>query len=132
ERAMPAALLARVRETMANHIRPDAWPENPKPGYHVRLVSVSNYDETITLETADARGVKMPSANLLTLTRARMELSGGFAGEELALARFAAIWLRPNCYVDAELTRQDRARRTDALYAADNYEAGQTIARAGQ
>jgi membrane-associated HD superfamily phosphohydrolase len=59
-------------------------------------------------------------------------LPEGLLAEELALARFAAIWLRPNCYIDVEQTRQDRARHTDALYAADNFEAGQIIARVGQ
>lgn len=131
-RVVQSALIARVREAMAHPVRPGAWPENLKLGYLVRLVPVSNSTETITLQIADQRGFNLPRTNLLILSRARTNLQSSFSSEDLALAKFAAIWLRPNCYVDLGLTRQARARHTDPLYVADNYEAGQAIARAGQ
>jgi hypothetical protein len=131
-RTVQAEVLARVREVMEHPVRLGAWPENLNLGHLVCLVAVSNSDDTITLDTADQRGVNLPRTNLLILGRARTNLQSRFPPEEQALAKFAAIWLRPNCFVDLDLTRQARARHTDPLSVADHYEAGQVIARAGQ
>lgn len=127
-----AALFARVREIMERPIRPVAWPDNLKLSYTVRMVTMTNSDEVLTLEISDERGVHRPRTELIALSDARAVFEEMFPADERALAKFAAIWLRPNCYADVEVTRQDRARRTESLKITDNYEAGQLIARAGQ
>ncbi len=126
-----AALFARVREVMERPIRPVAWPDNFRLSYTVRMVTMTNSDEELTLEISDERGVHRPRTDLIALSDARASFEELFPAEDRSLARFAAIWLRPNCYVDVEATRQDRARRTESLKITDNYEAGQVIAHAG-
>lgn len=127
-----AALFARVREVMERPIRPVAWPDNLKLSHTVRMVTMTNSAEALTLEISDERGVHRPRADLIALSDVRASFEELFPDEEQALARFVAIWLRPNCYADVEATRQDRARRTESLKITDNYEAGQMIASAGQ
>lgn len=131
-RVTQAALIARLRAAMEQPIRPDAWPANLRLGFLARLVTVSNREEVLTLALADQRGFNLPRQNVIALTQAREELQTRFPEEEQALGQFVAVWLRPNCYVDLELTAQDRSRRTDPLLSADHYDAGQIIARAGQ
>jgi hypothetical protein len=70
-----ASLIEQMRAVMARPIRPDAWPENLRLGYHVRLVSVSNDAEAVTLEIADARGVTHHGKTLRFL---EFERFGGF------------------------------------------------------
>jgi hypothetical protein len=55
-----------------------------------------------------------------------------FGTNELAEAKFAERHVRVNSYVETELTLAARARHTDPLFVADNYQAGQIIARSGQ
>ena len=49
-----------------------------------------------------------------------------------SVGRYLAGFLRENCVFDDELTRRSRARRTEAIFAADHYESGEVIVKRGQ
>lgn len=55
-----------------------------------------------------------------------------FPAEETSIARYLASFLKPNCVMEAELTRELRAERTSKLLVAERYEAGQLIVKRGQ
>lgn len=126
------ALSARVHQAMEGLIRYDNLTNTPKLGSLVLLVPVKNEGETINLQDVKARGYNEPRTNVLTMSRARLALLERFAPDEEEMAKFATRCLRENCYVESDLTRAARARHTDPLFVADNYQAGQVIARKGQ
>jgi hypothetical protein len=126
------AISARVHEAMEGLIRYDNLTNAPKLGSLVTLVPVKSIDETITLEEVRTRGVTEFRTNVLTMSRARLALIEKFSPVESDLAKLASRCLRENCFVEADLTRVARARHTDPLFVADNFQAGQIIARKGQ
>jgi hypothetical protein len=117
---------------MEGLIRYDNLTNTPKLGSQVLLVPVKHESETITLEDVKTRGYNEPRTNVLTMSRARLALLENFSEDEAEMAKFATRCLRENCFVESELTRIARARHTDPLFVADNYQAGQVIARKGQ
>jgi len=125
-------LSERLRQIQERPIRQDILANAPKIGSQVRFVAVGSALEPITLEEIQTRGENAPRTNLLTLSRARLALREYFTADEEAAAKFAARCLRVNCFVETELTQMARARHTEALFVADNYQAGQVVARAGQ
>jgi hypothetical protein len=124
-------ILARIDQAMAGFIRNEIPTNAPELGSQVLLVPVKHENETITLEEVTARGELISQTNLLTLGRARRIMLQKFASGEEAMAKFAAQSLRENCFVATELTQAARTRHTDPLFVADNYQAGQVIARQG-
>lgn len=126
------SLSARVHQVMEGLIRHENLTNAPKLGSMVLLVPVKSEAETITLEDVKARGYNEPRTNVLTMSRARIALQELFGEDETDMARFAARCLRENCLVESDLTRAARARHTDPLFVADNFQAGQVIARQGQ
>jgi hypothetical protein len=66
------------------------------------------------------------------LPRAKTELQNLFPPEERTVGRYVASFVKPNCLMEADLTRELRARRTEGISITDRYEAGQVIARRGQ
>jgi hypothetical protein len=131
DRVMQASLVARLREAMSRPIRAGGSPA-PKLTFTVRLLPVSDPGEVLTLDEAEKRSRNSPKNNIIALPTARTELIESFPPEEQALAKFMASLLRTNCAVDGDLTAQARSRRTDPLWAADRYEAGQVIVKPGQ
>jgi len=125
-------LLARVRQAMELPIRYDNLTNAPKLGSRVRLVPVQSTTEPISVTDVMERGQDTSKTNLLTMSRARLALREHFPAAEEDAAKFATRRLRENCFVEAELTQAARARHTDPLFVADNYQPGQVIARAGQ
>jgi hypothetical protein len=125
-------LIARVRQAMEQPIRYDNLTNAPKLGSQVLLVPVDRDDETIALEDLKTRAVPFPKTNLLTLSRARLALAEQFSIDESEMAKFATRALRINCFLESELTLAARARHTDPLFVADNFQAGQVVARRGQ
>lgn len=125
-------LLARVQQAMQQPIRVDNLTNAPKIGSLVTLVPVKGERDGLTLEDLKDRGVSTGKTNLLTLSRARLALLEKFAPDEQELGRYAARCLKVNTFLEAELTLAARARHTDPLFVADNYQAGQVVARQGQ
>jgi len=126
------SLLARVQQAMQQPIRVDNLTNAPKIGSQVTLVSVKGERENITLEDLKERGVNTGKTNLLTLSRARLALLEKFGPDEQDFGKYAARCLKVNTFLEAELTLAARARHTDPLFVADNYQAGQVVARKGQ
>jgi len=132
DEAVQNALVARLREAMRQTIRADASPTDIKLGAQLRLVTVTNRDDALTLEIAEQHAARLHRTNLVTLSRVRSEFQQLAPPSERAQAKELASFLKPNCILDVGLTRQSRSRSVDPLYAADRYEAGQLIARRGQ
>ena len=130
--AAQITLLARVRQAMEQPIRYDNLTNAPKIGSQVLLVSVKGEKDNIGLDDVNSRGTREYKTNLLTMSRARIALLEKFGGDEEDAARFAARALRVNCFLENELTLAARMRHTEALFVADNYQAGQTVAKQGQ
>lgn len=129
-RAVQDALVARVRVVMEQPIR--SFPDDIKLGRQVMIVPVTSMTEPVAPDDVKARGWKMARTNLLTLGQARAMVLERFGTNEVAEGQFAARQVRVNSFVDAGLTFAARARQTDPLFVADNYQAGQIIARSGQ
>lgn len=125
-------VMARIRAAMEQPIRYDNLTNAPKIGSRITLIPARSPEEKISLEDLAARGQSVPKSNLLTMSRARIALREKFSPEEADAATFAARCLVENCFVETELTLAARARHTEALFVADNYQAGQVIARQGQ
>lgn len=127
------ALLARLRGLTNSLVRPDALPAGEKltPGL-VQLVAVDSPKTALTLGDVDKQGRNLAWSNLVTLARARQDAQRNVRTEERTKAQFVAGFLQPNCVFDEELTRQSRARRVEAINAADRYEAGQVIVKQGE
>lgn len=130
--AAQVTLFMRVREAMEQPIRYDNLTNAPKIGSQVLLVSVKGSHENISVDDVNSRGTRAFKTNLLTMSRARLALLEKFNPDEEDAARFAARSLRVNCFAENELTIAARARHTDALFVADSYQAGQTVAKQGQ
>jgi hypothetical protein len=131
DRVMQSSLSARLREAMIRPIRAGGQPV-PKFTFSVRLVTMTNDDEVLTLEEADRRGRLSPRANIVQLSKAKSDLVESFPPEEEAVGKYLASMLRTNLVADMELTDKARAKRTEALWAADRYEAGQVIVKRGE
>lgn len=126
-----SSLAARLREAMSQYLRGPALPPGLPLTYAVRMVPVGDWNEAVSLETAERRGRSLPRTNLVIVGRARAELRELFA-DEPQIGKFLGGLLRTNCVVDAELTQQARAKRTDPLWAADRYEPGDLVVQRGQ
>lgn len=125
-------IMARVRELMEQPIRYDNLTNAPKIGSRVTLVAVKSPEDKLGLDDLKNRGQSVTKTNLLTMSRARLALREKFSRDEEDAAKFAARCLVENCFVETELTLAARTRHTEALFVADNYQAGQIIARQGQ
>lgn len=130
--ASQITLLARVRQAMEQPIRFDNLTNAPKIGSQVMLVPIKGERESIDLDDVTSRGARDYKTNLLTMSRARIALVEKFGADEQDAARFAARALRVNCFVESELTRAARTRHAEALFVADQYQAGQIVAKQGQ
>ncbi len=127
-----SALAARLRNATGRYIRADTFPPDFKPGPQARIVPATNAGEKLTADFVERNSLVTQRSNVLTLTRARTELVKSFPPEELHTGRILAAMLRENCFLELELTRAARAKKTDALWVADHYEPGDAIVRSGQ
>lgn len=124
--------VARVQKAMQQPIRVDNLTNAPKIGGQITLVTVKSAAEVLSLDDLKERGQAIPKTNLLTMSRARLALLERFGADEEDAARFAARALKINTFLEDELTLAARARHTDPLFVADNFQAGQVVARKGQ
>lgn len=120
-----------LRETMKQFIRSEESPDDIWVGSTLRLVSLAP-NEVISEEIVLQRGTDVPKNRFLSHPRARTELQESLAAEDRAAARYVASFVKPNCTMEADLTRELRRRRMEGLVVADRYEPGQVIARRGQ
>jgi 7TM-HD extracellular len=126
-----STITGRLRETMRAYIRSDVSPPDVWVGSTLRLVSLAD-NESTTARLVEERGNNVSKTNFVSLPRAKTELQGRFSPEDQAVGKYAASFVKPNCLMETDLTRELRARRTEGMVAADHYEAGQVIVRRGQ
>ncbi len=125
--------VARLRRFTGSFVRPDALPANERLAADtVRLVVSSQPKAPLTLALVDQQGRNLPRTNLVTLGKLQQDAQQTTNADERQEARHVAGFLRANCFFDAELTRQTRARRLESINAADRYEAGQRIVQQGE
>jgi hypothetical protein len=124
---------AKLREAMRRQIRADAQPAEARVGPpQVRLLALERTAPTPALDAAEQQALPAFRTNFLPLSRARAEWVSAVPTEEQAVAKYLASFLKENCVFEADLTRQARARRTEAIFAADHFAPGDVLARAGQ
>jgi 7TM-HD extracellular len=127
-----APLSASLRDEMKLFIRAtNAAPAGAKVGATVRVVSYGD-NETLTEQLVARHGTNHPKTDFISFQRARTDLQNTFPPEQHAAARSLGSFLRPNCFVEAELTIALRTQRAAGISATENYAAGQIIARRGQ
>jgi 7TM-HD extracellular len=96
------------------------------------MISVQSPDARLDLDAVAKQAAPFFRTNIFQLWRVRKELQNSFPPEEQAVGKFLSGFLKPNCVFEEELTRQSRARRTEPIWAADQYEPGQLIVEQGQ
>lgn len=130
--AYEASLANTLRQAMARPIRPEPLPDGLKLGNTERLVSLGDTNITLTAQAVDQQGKNMPRSNLVALAQLKKNFQADFGPEERDVAKYLATFLEPNCVVDQDITKQLRAKRTEDVWAVDNYDTGQIIAHRGQ
>jgi hypothetical protein len=128
---LESAIAGRLRETMRHYVRSDTSPDDIWVGSTLRLVSLADNENT-TARLVDERGMNLSKTNFVSLQRTKTELQDAFPAEQRALGKYVVSFIKPNCLMEADLTREMRSRRTVGIMAADHYEAGQLIAKRGQ
>ena len=126
------AAISRFRAIQRRPIRDEGEPEGLRLTPRVRLVNVTNWDETLTLEVIAHRGRNLSRTNLTTLDLARRELRQNFPPEEAVVAEFVAALLQPNCWLEEKLTAAFRAQQTETLWVLTEYQPGEIVAHTGQ
>jgi len=121
-----------LRKMTGYYLLPDAVPPDLKLGTQVRILQRPTSVFPPNMETVHEAGRLIRVANLYTLNRARRQLPWTFEPDAQAAAVYLTGFLRPNCVLEAELTRQLRAKRTESVLVTDRYEPGRKIASRGQ
>jgi len=125
--------VARVREVMERPIRTDPLPAEARKGpRQITLISLKAKDVPVDLAYVELQGTSFPRTNIYGLGHVREALQASFPPEERGVGAYLASLLKENCFFDGELTRQRRAKRTETLWAADEYQAGQLIVKRGE
>ena len=130
--AVQNTFVERLREAMRRPIRADELPAGFALGETVRLVPAGSPQETLTLDDAERRGKIATATSVATLSRARTVLRNAFPADEQFIARALEAFLKPDCFLEENLTQQSRARQTAQLAVTAHYDAGQIIVRQGQ
>jgi hypothetical protein len=131
DQELEAVLVGRLRETMKEYIRAETSPEDIWVGATLRLVTL-NGSAAATERDVEEHGIDMAKTRFISLPRARTELQDKFPSDQRATGRYLASFVKPNCLMEADLTRQMRAKRAAGVNAVDHYQAGQVIVRRGQ
>ena len=127
-----AALAARLREAMRQHIRPDYSPEAIEPNPQLQLLAATNRSAVLTVAEVEKQTELVDRESIATVSQVRKAFSDPPAESNAGAGNFLAAFLQPNCVLDADLTRQSRLRHADSLLVTGDYEAGQTLARRGE
>ena len=126
-------LTAKLRSVMERYIRPVEMPPEGKIGPPmVRMFSVSKDASPPTLQAVEAQSLPVHRTNIVALARARKDFRDNLPIYERPMGRFLETLVKTNCVVDAELTRQARAKKVEPVYSANQYEPGQAIVHRGE
>jgi len=113
-------------------IRADNLPAGFATGEALRLVTVDDLDEKLSLADADNRGQLITASGLATLAQVRAGFRRSFSEDQQNLARALQVFLQPNCAPESELTQQARERAVSRLFVVVHYDVGQSIVRRGE
>lgn len=122
---------SKLRQTMAQFIRPNNLPPEASYSPQVRILTNSLVDP-MEPTAAEEQSLLAPRKRLLTVAQAREYLAGRFPAAQRTAAAFVGELLVENCAYDRKLTELSRAPRLAALWEGDRYTPGQIIVRAGQ
>ena len=125
-------LASTLRKTESQPVWPDSVPINAWTGTLGRLVPGADAGEALNPTGVEQRGKDVALTSLSTLANTRRQFQSLFAPEDRPVTRYLVSLLEANCSPDEEITQQLRAKRTEGLSVADQYQAGQVIAKRGQ
>ena len=126
-------LLATLALTTSVYVRADRLPPGERlTTGSIRLIAVEQANAALTLSEVDTRGRNLARTNLITIEKLRLDAPRRVVPAERAAVQFAVGFVRPNLIYDLQLTRQARARRVEAINAADRYAAGQRLVAKGE
>jgi hypothetical protein len=132
DQAYEAPLSASLRDEMKLFIRAtNAVPQGAKVGATVRVISYGD-NETLTEQLLARHGTNHPKTDFISFQRAKTDLENTFPPEQRAAAKSLSSFLKPNCFVEAQLTIAMRTKRAEGISATENFAAGQLIAKRGQ
>jgi len=121
-----------LQEAVHGYIRPDSLSGNAKLGpQQARVVMVGSTNVVLDLDAALARSVSIHKSNFVGVGSVRRQLQAKFGEGEQWAGKFLSGFVRENCVCDENFTWQSRARRSDPILAADTYEAGTVLVKAG-
>jgi membrane-associated HD superfamily phosphohydrolase len=132
DQAYESSLAATLRQAMTPIIRPEPLPDGIKLNTTVRLVALGDPNVKLTSESATRLGKGFPKTNLVSFAQVKKDFQSIFDVDERDVGRYLATLLKPNCVVDADLTREMQAKRVEGEWAVVNYETGEIIAHRGQ
>jgi hypothetical protein len=131
--AVENAIAARLRPLLERPIlSPAAPPPGLIPGPLAHLIPLADTNEMASAQLADRSGPNVAMARLAALPAVQTEVREAFPPPDSVLADYLVTFVRPNCVLDADLTRQFQAEHTVQLVVADHYDAGQVIAWRGR
>lgn len=132
--AVQTQLVARLRAVTTNrYIRADELPAEGQAGpLQVRLLPVAAGQEAPDLAAFEQNSIGIGRNRIAPLARVKNELQKSLSAEERPYNKFLATFLQPNCFFDAGLTRQARARRSEPVWSAERYQPGQVIVQRGE
>jgi len=130
--SIQVAFLARLGEALRRPISPDELPTDITIGDNVVIVYMKDQNEALSLADAKARGKAGGVTSFRKLNSARSIFRRAFPDDEQTTARALQNMIKPDCFVDEQLTKQGRDQVTASLAVPVHYEAGQTIVRRGE
>lgn len=128
-----AELVTKLRDTLGQYIRTERLPAEARlgPG-QVRVVALPRPETPLDLETVQKLSTGSMRSNIFILWRVREDLQNSFPAQDQATGKYLASFVKANCFFEEELTRQNRLKRMEPIWAADHYEPGQVIVKAGE
>ena len=129
--AIETRFLNQLVQMMRRPIRPDDLPPGFALGETLRLAAVDNSQSELTLAAAE-RGKLVTVTSGTTITHVRDLFRRAFPQPEQTMARGVGKFLRTDCEIDPDLTRQARERATQQLVVVNHYDAGQVIVQRGE
>jgi len=125
-------LLGPVREVMTQPILSIQAKNSLPADEPVRLIQVTSPTDRPTLRQLENSGQNLTAGKMFSAWRAARLVETSFPAGQENLGKFAATFVRPNAFLDTELTDLLRNSRMQGLAVNDTYEAAQIIVRKGQ
>jgi hypothetical protein len=119
--------LGLLLQAIHDPIQPDSVPTHFIFRKRVRVMPVTNVDETFTFAQAWRRGRVISLDKIPRISAARAKLRQQFSEEQQPLASALGQLLQPDCFPDVELTKMAREYSVQQIVVLDHFDAGQVI-----